>query len=307
MEKYKNVLAWAVVVGLGALFAWGWIDLTSVNDQWAGYYVWFTQDKPAVMRVLVPLLARGLMLTGIPAGPAMALVVFSCAVAAYWAIKLFFSEYGLERWAVVCWGMIFVLLLNKRNPFDWMTVFIFSLAYYLLRRYDPRYFLLFTIAALHRETVVLLVLLYMIYLWESANTKGYWLAVLFQVSTILFIRSMIEVILDPGGHQLYVLYYDVPGAYLRSPAAWISALLLAGLFYLVWKYWYIIPKFTQAAFMLVPIQIALHLLNGYPGEVRVMAESFPIMFIVAYTVLYAERIEIKLIRGTTKTNRNAVG
>lgn len=306
MEKYKNVPAWGVVVGLAALFAFEWIDLTSSNDQWAGYYVGFTMDKPAVMRVLVPLLVRGLMLTGMPSGLAMAIVVFACALAAYWAIKKLFADYGIEKLAVVCWGMIYILLLNKRNPFDWMSVFLFCLAYHYLKNFDPWYFLLFPLVALHRETAVLLILLYAVYL-RGAYIGGYLLALLYQVMVVLFVRIMIEAILHPGGHQLYILHYDVPAAYLRSTFAWIVGVLLFLLAFLVWKYWYVIPAFLQAAVVLVPVQIVLHLLNGYPGEVRVMAESFPILFVMAYTVMIAEWAEVKLIRGVTRTNREAVG
>lgn len=282
-QDFKKLLEVVLVVVLMLYMASLIIGLPPNNDQNAETYTLFSIGKPAVYRVLVPVLARGLMLLNIPPDWSMAILLFASGVAAYFALYKLFELYKVQEYVIICYLMIYVLLWNYATPLDWTTVFLFSFGFYLMAVESDWYLPLFFVATFHRETVILLLIVYVLYHVSNGtiNTHAVRKESAFQLALYIMSRLMLSsIFLDSHGTTYHFLIHDVMGTYLYSTVAWLWIVVLV--FYLrhVKLRWRRIPLFVRCAFVLVPVQMILHILLGNPYEVRVLAESFPIAFLV---------------------------
>lgn len=278
MKKIISVIEWgAIIYIIGVLAASVPNMVLDGNlDQYPPLLVSFQTIKPFVYRVLVPLLARGLMAVfDLSAGAAVGIVVFVSGIAAYRIMQKFFSLYKAEFYTPFVFLMTISMLMYRIKVYDFMSVFLFFLAFYLLavRRFDL-YYMIFPVIVLHRETAVLLILLYIFY---RSNLMG----MVYQLATFAILRSLlIMTFADSPGVAVPLLLGDVMGVYLQTPAVWIAAVLLALAGIIIASHWSYYDGFLKCALLLFPIQIIFHLLVGYPFEVRVMAESFPIFWLM---------------------------
>jgi hypothetical protein len=287
VSKVITVIEWGMVVSLVWIMASSMIGVPANNDQHPETYVSFQTGKPAVYRVLVPLLARAAMfLLDLPADHGIAFVIFLAGIAAYWSMRRLFENYQAGRYAPFAFVLTYAMLSNHATPLDFMTVFLFCLAFYLLasRRFDL-YYILFPFVVLHRETSVLLILLFALY---ARRHHTHILGLVYQLFTFGVIRFLLGMTFagaEGSGNLYYLFLYDVMGVYLQTPAVWITALLLALAGIVIAARWKDYDPFLRCALLLFPVQIILHLLVGNPFEVRVMAESFPIFWLMFATGL----------------------
>ena len=300
-----------MVALFSAIFVYDYIPAPNI---YAEGVVNFWMYKPYVYRVLIPLLARGVMLLGVPHNWALAGVVFTSGLASFGALKLFYSSYIAKNrlWAfsLMSWLLMFTLMQNHKKHYDFATIFFFCLSLYLMvkiaafnampvrmpiisNRHAALLFALFPIMVLNRETTALLILVYAIYFWGT-DFKVYLIHITYMTTTFLLVYFVIiqNVFRDWAGDSIHVLRHLTMETYLQTPAMIFAVFIIIGCAMIIFTHWNdgTYSRFIKSALILVPIQIALHLLFGYPFEFRVLIESFPVFF-------------VSVIIGLTSTNR----
>ena len=283
-----------MVIVTMVFFSAGWLYLTADYDlKYLNYIVTFTLHKPFVYRVIVPLVANGIMaLLGAPAEWAMVIVVFASGLGAFWAIKRFFSLYvadilRLHLYSFLAFMAEVLLITNFRNYNDFTTVALFCLAFYHMASDKPLpYLVLFPLMVLHRETTILLTSIFILYFWGKMPARNLLAALAYQGVVYTALRFALSLIFSNtyGSQVNYLFYYDVMGVYLQTPAMLIPLVMLCGMLFVMYLNWGRYPRFLQVAFMLFPIQIALHLMLGYPFEFRVLAESLPLLSAIVASI-----------------------
>jgi hypothetical protein len=281
------------IVLLMLVYAQALFDIPYNNDQHYTLWITYAMPKPAVYRVLIPMISQLLVSLGIPGNIVMGSIALASGLGSYWLLRKLFESYGIRIYAGLCWLLVYVLLLNYASPMDWITVFLFLLAYRLLRSDHPRdlvrYLMLFPVIVMHRETAILLVLLYGLLNHKTMSRRTFWISLACQISTFTFHRlAVIKIFSDSPGDAIR-LYYDVMGTYLQTPAMIAALFILIGIFSIAYANWNHYDDFIKAAFALFPIQILLHVILGNPFEFRVLAESFPVAFIIVFAGLVIRR------------------
>ena len=288
MEKPRVILVLEIGIVIFMMFLFGMdiYRLDPTNDQYAPLYTRFMQSKPAVYRVLVPFLARGVMATiSVSSSLALALIASLSGVGAFLTMHILFSIYNLRHLAIYCFLLTASLLYNHASPIDWMTVLLFCLSYYFLARYKfDYYYILFPLMVLHRETAVLLILLYGLFGFRhyfEQHQLHHWInGIAYQLFAFGILRFLlIQAFPNAPGLSSYIWVYDVVGAYISNPLFIFVLIVMILIITILANAWYRLPYFIRSALVLFPIQIILHLMVGNPYELRVIVESFPILFL----------------------------
>ena len=307
--KYKTLISYVFVVFLASVFAAGFIGLPENNDQYPLRYVSFQSGTPAIYRVLIPIIARAIMLFGVSADWSIAIIIFISGVGSFWALRRLYDLYGIgDLYTLISFTIIYLFTLNFRTPIEFTTVLIFCLSYYALqRRQYGSFFTIFFIACLHRETAILLIVLYVL----DANARSrifprpnrtiiIELAYLFMTYGSIRLVT-VEIFRNATGSGFAIWDYDVMGVYLRDPIMIIPAVLFIALFVFLYKNWGNIKyPFLKRAFVLFPIQILLHLIAGNPYEIRVMVESLPVLLAIIHPSVYTFSLPRIMVRKERK-------
>jgi hypothetical protein len=244
----------------------------------------FMQDRPYVFRVLVPLLSRLLSaLSGIDPIWCLMFVIVCSAIGLYFSFKYLYLVFYDPKYAAIiafigC-ELYFLLIAIVAQVYDIATgvFFCLSLAFLARGRYKA-YFLLFPLATLNRETTFLLLFFFAVHFLRRMPLAHYATALVYQGITYIMIKVGMEITFAERGGQSFIWWPEfVLPEYgvdlLRTAAYAIVFLLFVGLVIYRWKEK---PEFLRSAFVVLgPCVLILHLLIGYPYEVRVFAEAFP--------------------------------
>ncbi|RPI93357.1 MAG: hypothetical protein EHM40_10115 [Chloroflexi bacterium] len=287
--KYFDLFLAGIVAFSAYQFHYVWLVWKGFADLERVAYA--LEDRPFVYRLLVPSLARVLeKLTGIPAVPCMIFLVVLSSVGLFYSLLYLYTAFSAHRepagmFAFVGCELTFMWILIGVKVYDIATAMFFALALALLaRRKFNSYYVLFLIASLNRETTFLLTLFFSVYFFNRMPRRHYFFGLLYQglAYTVVKITTMI-------------LYRDVPGTvlslnpvgvlrgYVDQPV-WFAVLLFVFfclfLVIAIWQ-WNAKPGFLRAAFItLFPALLLLHILMGYPYEIRVFAEVFPVLLML---------------------------
>ncbi len=174
--------------------------------------------------------------------------------------------------------------------YDFATLFLSTLGLALLARARWRAFLVvFLLACLNKETAILLTLVYVVHYWRDGRLPRplYWGLAAAQVALYGAIRLLLAWAFagNPGTLVEFNLVKHLL-AYVRVPlVAVLSALVLAGILFLMFHRWREKPRFLlHSTVILVPL-FALYLLFGWAYEFRTFYEVYPaIVLLCAQTV-----------------------
>lgn len=260
----------------------GYLDLLNVATS--------QEVRPFVYRVLVPLLSRMLSwLIHSSATDAMVIVLICFSIVMYYSIKQLYESFVRDgRGPVVsfvgCLAM-FVIMIQESKVYDIPTAAFFALCLaYLARGKFLYFYIAFPFATLNRETTFLLTAFYALYYFNGPISRRHWFfGCLYQVLVYVVIRlgTMAYFAEWPGAAfiislktslYIYGMHYLLTSAYL---------ICLAGILYLTLRRWDQKPGLLRTAFLIIfPIQVALHFLLGWAYELRVYAESIPILAVL---------------------------
>jgi hypothetical protein len=251
----------------------------------------FTAYRPFVYRILVPVLIRvAELILPLDARTLATAFMFLSLVGFVFALRYLYTTFwkpspfmDLPSLASVL-GL--VLLLQHQKLYDLTTLFLFTLALSFLARGRFRSFLvLFPFACLNRETSVLLIPVFAVHSFRSMDRRTYARFLGAQVLICLVIWVCLLVLFRDNPTALTTLHlrahldaalYDVRHLIrLTLYAAGAAALM-------IWR-WKTKPEFLRtSARVLIPLQVLLYFLVGAPFEMRIFAEVYPIIILLAF-------------------------
>ena len=247
--------------------------------------------RPFVYRMLVPALSRMLIyLFHLRIDHAVWIIYAGSALGFYYAarylILAFTDDNGKAAFlAALCHELIYIILFKEGKIYDMATAFFFTLCLaFLARRKFVLYCIVFVVASLNRETTFILAIFFAVYFIRHIPFRQYFYMGVFQFMAYFMIRA-----------GIMAAFANRPGtAFLLRPAQNIrmflddpisTTIILASaaiLFIFIFHKWEQKSYFLRSAFfIMVPIQIILHLMMGWGMELRVYAETFPIMILLA--------------------------
>ena len=251
------------------------------------------EERPFVYRVLIPFLSRVLhFLTGIDIVYCLIFLFVLSAVGSYLAIVYLLKSLNVEKpeiRAFVAFQIMMLISIHGMKIYDYATVMFFALSFGLLARGKHGvYLLLFPIATLNRETTFLLTVFYVVYFWKKMSFPKFALSVALQFVMYVAIKLSIQaVFVDNGGSPIWMEGLSVITAYLKNP----FSILVFMSFYFVLRQAKFQNEFVRIAILTIfPLQICLHLLSGTAFEIRVFAESIPLISFITVFPFYKKQL-----------------
>lgn len=290
MKLYLNSLIVAVVS-----FLWSYIYYA--DGLWAEDYT-----RPFVYRQLVPLLARGIEFLGVPGNVALVVVMTLSGVGFYLSLRvLAFQLYSHDdrREIYLLVGTLASMLVLGifRKPYDLMTACLVSLfLYYFWTDQRVKHLIVFALACLNRETAILLVLFYVVYLFSMLKCKfvkwEIYKVVRWEIVGMSLLQGVIYLLITLGIRSVF--------ATAEGSSAWIEPaenilkfanqpyrfmLHLYGLLGLLWwmsRGWEHKPYYLRFAFSLfAPLLLIMYVVFGQAFEIRVFWEIAPLVIILS--------------------------
>jgi hypothetical protein len=175
--------------------------------------------------------------------------------------------------------------------YDPATLFLFTTALRLLLRQQPRYYALFILACINKETAILLIPLFALWHFRRIPFVSLLLHLTAQTAIFLVIKFAINTRFahNPGEPYENLFYIHTVALFTRLDFYYLLAFLTALLLF-----WYVAyesrehkPLFLRRALPLVFLpQFALGLVIGFVDELRGYYEAYPILFLLALPTLY---------------------
>jgi hypothetical protein len=290
MRKHLDLLFSCMVAITAFQFYYVWIE--GLGYPYLHDVVYSLEERPYVYRMLIPFLSRMLeFLIGVSAVYWMILLVVASAVGLYFSLKYLYStfESNNERTSIIsfiiCEILFIIILLTFPHIYDISTAMFFAFALALLARGKlTTYLILFPLATLNRETTFLLTVFWLIYFSKRIPVHWLFYGAVYQAIVYVVIRlAMTSAFAHLPGNSFDWQPMRNLEKFLASPLT--TCLLLSALgiiLYMVIAGWSQKPLFLRIAFLtLFPMQVFLHLTLGGAWELRVYAESLPVIFLLA--------------------------
>jgi hypothetical protein len=280
------------------IIVWEPYPHTGLADMIAG-----TADRPFITRALAPLVIHGIsVVMGWPiVTAAIALVYISMigwVAAMAWLADAVLP--AAQAWAApfAAAGPVCLLFIAGGYTYDLPTLALFALALGLLARERwNAYLTLFPVIALCRETAVLLIPVYWLWARRPRQTPmpRRSLAVGLGIQLLAFglIRGGLAWLYrDNGGGAFQTHWAEHLDYLLNNQFANILALSLYGAALVLVLYrWRTQPPFLQDAAIIIPPMFLGYWLVGYPGEVRVVLDAYPPLFLLAFGPVWERLVE----------------
>ena len=284
MKKYLDLLL-CLIVGITAYqFYPVWIR--GLGIEYLRSVAYSTEERPYVYRVLLPALSRFLEdVTGIDAVYCLVLLFVACAIILFFSLKyLYITFRDDERAGIIAFltcEILFIILLSFPHIYDLPAAMFFTVSLVLIAREKHlAYLLLFPIATLNRETTFLLTFVWLVWSFKKLNLVYLIWGTVYQAVVYLAIRTALIALfaVNPGQTLDWQPMYNLV-RYVNAPVSTIFLLVfLASIWFVVLRGWENKPLFLRTAFLILfPLQILLHITLGGAFEIRVYAESLPII------------------------------
>jgi hypothetical protein len=259
---------------------------------WAEMILLGLEERPYVLRVLMPLLARLFWMANMPADEAIKLVIVLSAMAFVYAIHMMCKafhypakeELGKFVVSVLAVELFMIAFFYNNHIYDLSTAAFFAASLGLMATGRLKeYYSLFPLACLNRETTILLSFFFAIHFYKKIEARRYLLGLGYQVFIFITLRLLITLwFADNPGSLFYFLLTRVLSDYLNHPVpslALLSTLTTIG--FIIVRQWQDKPAFLRSALLiLLPVQVLMHLLVGMAFEIRVLAEVYPVIFLL---------------------------
>jgi len=184
--------------------------------------------------------------------------------------------------------LVFCLLFFRESKvYDIPTAVSFALGLACMARGMWReYVWVFILGCVNRETMALLTLVFAVYFFRRMG-RGVWLggiALQALIWVLVRIQVMVWFAARDGVEFLYLPLENV-AAFMRVP--WQGAVHWAGFALVIWlclRHWQRKPALLRTAFaVLMPALLVFYLVLGVAFEVRVFAEVFPVVWVLAFS------------------------
>ncbi len=248
-----------------------------------------TADKPFVYRVLIPTVIRLLFETTHLNAVALALIVMYVSLLGF---ALAFHRLAAEFLSPTATNLATVYVLIGLYPFfyfgkiyDFAALLLYTAGLWLLIRARWRLYLaLFPLAALTKETSVLLILVFAAHYYSRLGRKFFAKLLLYQVVVFAVLRTLVAWRFSANpGQALEFHLLDHFKAILNQPvfSIFFFCMLALALFIVAYK-WNHKPLFLRQATLATGLPLAaLFFSAGGPYEVRNLLEAYPPAFLLA--------------------------
>lgn len=239
-------------------------------------------ERPYVYRALVPWLARILTWLGLGPDQALSLLVVLAALGLWLAMGQ-----GLRAGAgVVAFMALFFI---QAKPYDLAAALFVAAGLAAIGRQElSSYFALFAFACANRETAVLLTLVFVVYYFGQMGWKLYALSVGYQGLLWAAVRTCLVIIYagSPGVDGL-VRPVENLQVFVRHPGwSLVHWSVVGALIWLCVSRQQAAGRLHRTAFWVMgPALLALYLVMGVAFEVRVFAEIWPVVWVMAASVV----------------------
>lgn len=305
MADMRRTLLTLAGLALGRIYlqfiAWDPYPRTGLVEMVAG-----TANRPFVTRVLAP---RAIHLVsafmGWPLETSATVLVYVSLIAwllaLAWLADALLPPAAARAAPLVAAGPVCLLFVSGGYTYDLPTLALLTLALGLLARGKwGSYLALFPIIALCRETAILLVPVY--WLWRRRRRSpnihtgilpNFHQGLTLQLVAFLLIRGGLAWLYRGNGGSTFEIHWAEHLAYLITyPVPNILALAIySGALILALYRWRAQPVFLQDAAIIIPAIFFAYWLVGFPGEIRVMLEAYPVLFLLAYWSVWARFVE----------------
>ncbi len=184
--------------------------------------------------------------------------------------------------AVIAVEIFMAVFFIECKVYDLSTaaIFAFSLGFLVRGKFGP-FYLLYPVGCMNRETMFLLSLFFAVEYFWKLEAGRYLFGLAYQGTVFVAFRLMItQLYAGNPGQTIYFQPVDILSRYGQHPVSTLVLLLLVLVtWFLVARHWREKPAFLRTALVVIlPLQVILHLTLGAPYEIRVFAESFPVVW-----------------------------
>jgi len=236
---------------------------------------------------------------------AMVLIYLSLLGFVFAFRKLFDEIYASTLWFKNIISIILLLAIPamfqpqySNYIYDFPTLFLFTLGLLLLKKRNWKFFLiLFFIACLNKETIILLTLIFAIHFYKDAEVsrKLYYQLIAAQLILFAAIKILLYILFvnNPGG---FVEFHLIDRNYLLfngySLATFVVLLII---FLSIFSKWSEKPKFLKDALWITVPLLILTLFLGFFDELRDYYEVFPVVvLLISFNIAKILGIELKM-------------
>lgn len=313
LSNFKQIAFGIAAIIVSSVFFWLYSSINSLQQIWQPpnamdlqLLVAGTADRPYVYRVLMPILIRAFSaLVHLPAEQYAAMFIYLSL------IGFVFSIYRLTQYfwpspkiaytaTLLAVPSLIPLVLIDNHIYDLPQLFLFTLSLeFMIKKRWGLFILTYILTCLNKETAIFLTLIFLVcYYSEMGRSRLIKLASL-QIGIYVALRSITLYVFrnNPGAIMEYHLV-DQLLAFRDYYPPWgmvgiVFHLILTSLItWLIIRHWSIKPIFLRrAALTVTPIFLVLYWLFGYPFELRVFLEIFPLLYLLAIPPLLASKYQ----------------
>lgn len=197
------------------------------------------------------------------------------------------------------------LLIYQRHIYDFPTLFLTTLALYLLYKQEfNAYIVVFLLASLTKETSLLLIIFFVFHFRKIDKTKLVKLA-LIQIIVYVIVRLAIMFrFRNNSGTSIEFHFAEHITSYAQNP--WLTVVLFSSIIILVIVAIRLKGSdsiFIKDALLTIGLPLLiLYFISGVPFEIRIFFEIYPIVFLalVVTLVRYLEQIKVQHQSSTLK-------
>jgi len=292
----KRAAELAILAVLGIALGVLWLHYSGFNGPREGIEAMIAgmAERPFVYRQLAALLVRSIIaITGGGILAASVELVLLSFVGWLWALRWLAASVtpGSAMVAtVLAVGPVGLLFVSGGYLYDPLTLALFTFALALLaRRHWAAFCVLFPWLVLCRETSALLTLVYAVWAWPRVSRRrfaadlAYQLIVFAAVKLWLAVRFAgnpgATVEFHPAEQVAFLLAYPLPNVLALSVYG-------AGLAAALWR-WNDQSAFLRAAAVILPAMFGAYWLLGFPGELRIFLEAYPVLFLLVWHTVWS--------------------
>ena len=243
--------------------------------------------RPFIYRILSDIFIRVIMMFGVSLHPAVCtqIIISMCLFGlSFWYLITTFTSNRWFTFIVACAVAPAANYILYHDPYfyayDITVLFTFTIGLALLARSKWKAFLItLFFASLAKETSIFLVCIFGFYYWNKLSRKQFWKYIIAQLFIYGFVRL-----------GLMFLFRNNPGPIIASTLKFQLLIYqywpYAGFLYLfaflillpIWIGWKEKPLFLREATIILFPFLILYMIGGWPLEIRVFGECFPIIF-----------------------------
>jgi hypothetical protein len=258
--------------------SWQYAHLTYDSLDRAATILYSWDQRPYVYRMLTPLVSRLLHYTGLSVTTALELSVVIFAVTLLYSMYILLRSTELATISVVVFTILFY---EDHTVYDFATAAMFALMFVFLIRMDTTwYFVAFCVSCLAKETTILMVLVFAIYMYPYMRRFRWITRIALQLITFCAIRFLIQTMYsdNPGSDFIFRPQENIQ-RFAEHPWLTLIHWLLIGLvIFLCLRQWRKKPWLYVLSFVvLAPIFLIMYILIGSSYEVRIFVELYPIV------------------------------